>query len=103
MKNSGNIILKRLKMNNVLKVINKLKVYTKLKNNMNNLEQFISDPKNYQKTLDLINKCKNDIEILKQENNSNNTTDPIIEIFQNKLVEYKNENDGYMSGELSQF
>ena len=102
MKNSGNIILKRLKMNNVLKVINKLKVYTKLKINMNNLEQFISDPKNYQKTLDLINKCKNDIEILKQENNSNNTTDPIIEIFQNKLVEYKNENDGYMSGELSQ-
>ena len=102
MKNSGNIILKRLKMNNVLKVINKLKVYTKLKNNMNNLEQFISDPKNYQKTLDLINKCKNDIEILKQENNSNNTTDPIIKIFQNKLVEYKNENDGYMSGELSQ-
>ena len=102
MKNSGNIILKRLKMNNVLKVINKLKVYTKLKNNMNNLEQFISDPKNYQKTLDLINKCKNDIEILKQENNSNNTIDPIIEIFQNKLVEYKNENDGYMSGELSQ-
>ena len=102
MKNSGNIILKRLKMNNVLKVINKLKVYTKLKNNMNNLEQFISDPKNYQKTLDLINKCKNDIEILKQENNSNNTTEPIIEIFQNKLVEYKNENDGYMSGELSQ-
>ena len=102
MKNSGNIILKRLKMNNVLKVINKLKVYTKLKNNMNNLEQFISDPKNYQKTLDLINKCKNDIEILKQENNNNNTTDPIIEIFQNKLVEYKNENDGYMSGELSQ-
>ena len=101
MKNSGNIILKRLKMNNVLKVINKLKVYTKLKNNMNNLEQFISDPKNYQKTLDLINKCKNDIEILKQENN-NNTIDPIIEIFQNKLVEYKNENDGYMSGELSQ-
>ena len=102
MKNSGNIILKRLKMNNVLKVINKLKVYTKLKINMNNLEQFISDPKNYQKTLDLINKCKNDIEILKQENNNNNTTDPIIEIFQNKLVEYKNENDGYMSGELSQ-
>ena len=102
MKNSGNIILKRLKMNNVLKVINKLKVYTKLKNNMNNLEQFISDPKNYQKTLDLINKCKNDIEILKQENNNNNATDPIIEIFQNKLVEYKNENDGYMSGELSQ-
>ena len=102
MKNSGNIILKRLKMNNVLKVINKLKVYTKLKINMNNLEQFISDPKNYQKTLDLINKCKNDIEILKQENNSNNTIDPIIEIFQNKLVEYKNENDGYMSGELSQ-
>ena len=101
MKNSGNIILKRLKMNNVLKVIKKLRVYTKLKNNMNNLEELISDPKNYQKTLDLINKCKNDIEILKQKNN-NNITDPIIEIFQNKLVEYKNENDGYMSGELSQ-
>ena len=101
-KNSGNIILKRLKMNNVLKVIQKLRMYTKLKNNMNNLEELISDPKNYQKTLDLINKCKNDIEKLKQENKNNNITDPIIEIFQNKLVEYKNENDGYMSGELSQ-
>ena len=101
-KNSGNIILKRLKMNNILKVIQKLRMYTKLKNNMNNLEEIISDPKNYQKTLDLINKCKKDIEKLKQENNNNNITDPIIEIFQNKLVEYKNENDGYMSGELSQ-
>ena len=100
MKNSGNIILKRLKMNNVLKLMAKLRVYTKLKNNMNNLEELISDPKNYQKTLDLINKCKNDIEILKQENN--NIADPIIDIFQDKLVEYKNENDGYMSGELSQ-
>ena len=100
MKNSGNIILKKLKMNNVLKLLTKLKVYTKLKNDMNNLEKLISDPKNYQKTLDLINNCKNDIELIQSENNSVN--DPIIEIFKNKLVEYKNENDGYMSGELSQ-
>ena len=101
-KNSGNIILKRLKMNNVLKLITKLKKYTKLKNNMNKLQELISDPKNYQKTLDLINKCKNDIENIKQENPYNNINDPILDLFQNKLVEYKNENDGYMSGELSQ-
>ena len=94
-KNSGNIILKRLKMDNIIKLITKLRMYIKLKNNMINLEKLISDPKNYQKTLDLINKCKNDIENI-------SIKDPIIEIFQNKLIEYKNENDGYMSGELSQ-
>ena len=98
LKNSGDIILKKLKMNNVIKLMTKLRVYKKLKNNMNNLEKLISDPKNYQKTLDLINKCKNEIEITQNENEK----DPILEIFQNKLIEYKNENDGYMSGELSQ-
>ena len=100
LKNSGDIILKKLKMNNVLKLLTKLRVYTKLKNNMNNLEQLLSDPKNYQKTLDLINKCKQDIEKIQSENAS--IKDPILEIFENKLKEYKNENDGYMSGELSQ-
>ena len=99
LKNSGNIILKKLKMNNLFKLMKKLRVYTKLKNNMNNLEQLLLDPKNYQKTLDLINKCKNDIEYVQ---NENTIKDPILEIFQNKLIEYKNENDGYMSGELSQ-
>lgn len=99
LKNSGNIILKKLKMNNLFKLMKKLKLYTKLKNNMNNLEQLLLDPKNYQKTLDLINKCKNDIEFVQ---NENTIKDPILEIFQNKLIEYKNENDGYMSGELSQ-
>ena len=100
LKNSGDIILKKLKMNNVLKLLTKLRVYTKLKNNMNNLEQLLSDPKNYQKTLDLINKCKQDIEKIQSENAS--IKDPILEIFENKLKEYKNENDRYMSGELSQ-
>ena len=98
-KNSGDIILKKLKMNNVLKLMSKLRVYRKLRNNMNSLEQLISDPKNYQKTLDLINKCKDEIDLVYNENNS--IKDPILEIFQNKLLEYKNENDGYMSGELS--
>ena len=99
LKNSGNIILKKLKMNNLFKLMTKLKVYTKLKNNMNNLEKLLLDPKNYQKTLDLINKSKNDIELVQ---NENTIKDPILEIFLNKLIEYKNENDGYMSGELSQ-
>ena len=100
LKNSGNIILKKLKMNNIFKLMIKLRLYTKLKNNMNNLEKSLSDPKNYQKTLDLINKSRNDIEKIEQENSD--IKDPIIELFKNKLVEYKNENDGYMSGELSQ-
>ena len=99
LKNSGNLILKKLKMNNLFKLMIKLKVYTKLKNNMNNLEKLLLDPKNYQKTLDLINKSKNDIELVQ---NENTIKDPILEIFLNKLIEYKNENDGYMSGELSQ-
>ena len=99
LKNSGNLILKKLKMNNLFKLMTKLKVYTKLKNNMNNLEKLLLDPKNYQKTLDLINKSKNDIELVQ---NENTIKDPILEIFLNKLIEYKNENDGYMSGELSQ-
>ena len=100
LKNSGDIILKKLKMNNIFKLMIKLRLYTKLKNNMNNLEKSLSDPKNYQKTLDLINKSRNDIEKIEQENSD--IKDPIIELFKNKLVEYKNENDGYMSGELSQ-
>ena len=99
LKNSGNLILKKLKMNNLFKLMAKLKVYTKLKNNMNNLEKLLLDPKNYQKTLDLINKSKSDIELVQ---NENTIKDPILEIFLNKLLEYKNENDGYMSGELSQ-
>ena len=99
LKNSGNLILKKLKMNNLFKLMTKLKVYTKLKNNMNNLEKLLLDPKNYQKTLDLINKSKNDIELVQ---NENTIKDPILELFLNKLIEYKNENDGYMSGELSQ-
>ena len=43
---------------------------------------------------------QNDIEKIEQENSD--IKDPIIELFKNKLIEYKNENDGYMSGELSQ-
>ena len=100
LKNSGNIILKKLKMNNVIKLMAKLTIYKKLKNHMNNLELIISDPKNYQKTLDLINKSRNEIDLVENENTL--IKDPIIELFRNKLIEYKNENDGYMSGELSQ-
>ena len=99
LKNSSDIILKKLKMNNVVKLISKLKIYIKIKNDMNQLEKLISDPKNYQKTLDLINKCKNDIKI---ETNKIEVKDPILDLFSNKLDEYKNENDGYMSGELNQ-
>ena len=99
LKNSADIILKKLKMNNIFKLMTKLKIYTKIQNNMNILEKLLSDPKNYQKTLDLINKCKKDINLEKAKIE---VDDPILILFENKLAEYKNENDGYMSGELSQ-
>ena len=120
--NSGNIILKKIKMNNSIKIMDKLKKYIKVKKTMNNLESLISDPKNYQKTFDLINKCKEEIEKMKKEKtllelnitikNENieeekkeveeNNIDPIIQLFENKLNEFRNENDAHMSSELSQ-
>ena len=95
LKNSGDIILKKLKMNNVIKLMTKLRVYKKLKNNMNNLEKLISDPKNYQKTLDLINKCKNEIEITQNENEESQNQIPSEElssINKNKTLNLPEEN-----------
>lgn len=66
LKNSGDIILKKIKMYNTIKLVKKLKKYIHLKDNMNNLETIISEPKNYQKTIDLINKCKEEIEKIKK-------------------------------------
>ena len=102
MQNSGNIILKRMKMNNTKKLIAKLNKYKNLKNTMNSLEELFSDPKKSEEIYDLINKCKEEIEKIKIINNSENNSESIIELFENKLLEYKNRNDAHMSGELSQ-
>ena len=144
LKNSGEIILKRIKMNNYIKLFDKFKRYLNIKAMMNNLETLIKDPKNYQKTFDLINKCKEEIDIIKNDNNFNKNinkkinneikdskkiikksrfelkdkklkkeeskeieieteiSDPIINLFENRLNEFRSENDTHMSGEFSQ-
>ena len=134
--NSGELILKKIKMTNLIKLLDKLKKYQNIKLIMNNLEKIISDPKNYQKTFELINKCKNEIDIIKknsylqkkvnlelkenkknyekkltreakerlkkEKNNEVEKLDPIIDVFENRLNEYKNENETHMSREFSQ-
>jgi len=117
LKNSGDIILKKIKMYNTIRLVNKLKKYAHLKNYMNNLENIISEPKNYQKTIDLINKCKEEIEKIKRENNEEEkdiqkdevkdeeyekANSSMIQIFEDKLVEFRNENDNHISRQLSQ-
>ena len=102
MQNSGNIILKRLKMDNTKKLVAKLKKYKNLKIIMNSLDMLFSDPKKSQDIYDLINKCKEEIEKIKIINNSENNSETMIELFENKLAEFKNRNDAHMSGELSQ-
>ena len=136
LKNSGDIILKKIKIYNSIKLLDKLKKFINIKKSMNNLELLILDPKNYEKTFDLINQCKDEIEKIKMESIKKNLGrkisndlkevthkksnkklvnelkkeeskeveihDPIIEIFENKLLEYKNQNDNHMSGELSE-
>ena len=136
LKNSGDIILKKIKIYNSIKLLDKLKKFINIKKSMNNLELLILDPKNYEKTFDLINQCKDEIEkvkmesikkhlgrkisndfkevthkksnkklineLKKEENKELEIHDPIIEIFENKLLEYKNRNDNHMSGELSE-
>jgi len=117
LKNSGDIILKKIKMYNTIRLVNKLKKYAHLKNYMNNLENIISEPKNYQKTIDLINKCKEEIEKIKRENNDEEkdiqkdeikdeehekVNSSMIQIFEDKLVEFRNENDNHISRQLSQ-
>ena len=134
--NSGELILKKVKMNNLIKVLDKLKKYLNIKLIMNKLEKIITDPKNYQKTFDLINKCKEEINNIKNDNNLQKKIynelkdnkkkfekklsseakeklkkekcnelekiEPIIEIFENRLNEYRNENETHMSREFSQ-
>ena len=131
-------------MNNYIKLFDKFKRYLNIKAMMNNLETLIKDPKNYQKTFDLINKCKEEIDIIKNDNNFNKNinkkinneikdskkiikksrfelkdkklkkeeskeieieteiSDPIINLFENRLNEFRSENDTHMSGEFSQ-
>ena len=102
MKNAGNIILKRIKMNNTKKLIKKLKKYIKLKNSMNSLELLFKGKKNTQQIYDLINKCKEEISKIKEINIKEKSNENIIEIFEKKLEEFKNKNDTNMSGELSE-
>jgi len=102
MKNAGNIILKRLKMDNTKKLIKKLKKYITLKNSMNSLEILFKGKKNTQQIYDLINKCKEEISKIKEINIKENSNENIIEIFEKKLEEFKNKNDTNMSGELSE-
>ena len=102
MQNSGNIILKRLKMDNTKKLIATLNKYKNLKNIMNSLELLFSDNKKSQEIYDLINVCKEEIEKIKKINNVEKKNESIIELFENKLSELKNKNDANMSGELSQ-
>ena len=134
-KNSRDIILKKIKMGNSIQLIEKLKRYLNIKLIMNNLESLISEPKNYKTTFDMINKCKEEIEKIKidfnlskdlekkigneikdkKENKKNmqkghklkkeeieiEIKDPIVELFEKRLVEFINENEINMSEEYS--
>ena len=102
MENAGNIILKRLKMNNTRKLIMKLKKYIKLKNSMNDLELLFKGKKNTQQIYDLINKCREEIMKVKNINIKEKSNENIINIFEKKLGEFKNKNDTNMSLELSE-
>ena len=90
LKNSGDIILKKIKMNNYIKLFDKFKRYLNIKKIMNNLETLIKDPKNYQKTFDLINKCKEEINIIKNDN-----------ILQKKIYNELKENRKHFEKKLS--
>ena len=102
MRNSGNIILRRLKMDNTKKLIIELKKYIKLKKSMNSLEALFSGKKNTQQIYDLINNCREEITKIKEINEKKNMKESLIEIFEKKLEEFKNLNDANMSGELSE-
>lgn len=69
---------------------------------MNSLKLLFSDTNNSQEIYDLINVCKEEIEKIKNINKKEKNSESIIEIFENKLMEYKSKNDANMSGELSQ-
>ena len=89
-------------MDNTKKLVAKLNKYKNLKNIMTSVESLFSDPKKSQEIYDLISKCKEEIEKIKIINNNEHNCDSIIEIFEEKLGEFKNRNDAHMSGELSQ-
>ena len=102
MKNAGNIILKRLKMDNTKKLIKKLKRYINIKNSMKSLELLFNGKKNTQEIYDLINKCRDEINKIKEINSKEKYKENIIELFEKKLDEFKIQNDTHMSGELSE-
>ena len=102
MKNAGNIILKRLKMNNTRKLIKTLKKYINIKNSMNSLSLLFEGKKNTQQIYDLINKCREEINKIKEFNIKEQNKENIIDIFEKKLEEFKTKNDTNMSGELSE-
>ena len=102
MKNSGNIILKRMKMDNTKILISKLKKYKNLKKIMNSLESSFTDEKSSQEIYDMISNCKEEIEKIKNINKNENNCESIIELFEQRLEELKNRNDEDMSGELSE-
>ena len=102
MKNAGNIILKRLKMDNTKKLITKLKRYINIKNSMKTLELLFNGKKNTQEIYDLISKCRDEINEIKEINSKEKYKENIIELFEKKLDEFKNQNDTNMSGELSE-
>ena len=84
MRNSGNIILRRLKMDNTKKLIIELKKYIKLKKSMNSLEALFSGKKNTQQIYDLINNCREEITKIKEINEKKNMKESLIEIFEKK-------------------
>ena len=102
MKNSGNIILTRLKRNNTKKLIAAMKKYKNVKNTMNSLELYFTENKKTQEIYDLINVCKGEIEKIKNINIQEKNSEKLIEIFEQKLMELKERNDSQMSGELSE-
>ena len=102
MKNAGNIILKRLKMNNTRKIIKTLKKYINLKNNLNSLELLFEGKKNTQQIYDLINKCREEINKIKEFNTKERHKENIIDLLEKKLEEFKIKNDTHMSEELSE-
>jgi hypothetical protein len=69
---------------------------------MNSLELLLSEPQKSQDRYDMINKCKEEIENIKIINNNEKNSDTIIELFEQKLGEYKSKNDAHMYGKLSQ-
>ena len=89
-------------MNNIRKLIKTLKKYINIKKSMNSLELLFEGKKNTQQIYELINKCKEEINKMKEFNAKERCKENIIELFEKKLEEFKNKNDTNMSEELSE-